>query len=292
MKKKLKYIFPSIIFGLILVLMIISFIPKDKYNHDWYYNKLSLDNNISENNNILALIDSGYNSNVGFDEERIIAKYNAIDDSADVEDNMGHGTSLLSLVLGIKYQNEVVEGINPYANIIIIKAVSDSGYTTPEIVSKGIEYAIENKASIINISLGTKINNQELESSIKEAQNNGIIIVSSVGDNEDDYNTYPARYDGVIGVCAQYYDGEKYILSNKGESSVMIPGVNIKVLSYDLVLQKWLIEKNSGSSISSVIFSSILSRVYKIGSNIDYTYLLSCMDNNEFINYKKIIREG
>lgn len=265
MKKWIKNFISLIVFMLVFILMIFSFKHENLESYDWYYSKLGLNNLENETTNTLAIIDSGYCSKAGFNEDVIVGKYNAIDNSDNVEDTNGHGTALLSLAIGLKNELYEIKGINPHLNILIIKVVSDNGKTTPQLVSKGINYAVDNGADIINISLGTMIDNDELKKSINYAYNNEIIIVSSIGDNQENDVSYPSRYNNVIAIGAQMQNGEKYILSNLGKCTAILPGIDISVYTYDSILNSWEIRKNTGSSIAAIIFSSILSAIYTKG---------------------------
>lgn len=279
-------------FILVFIAMIFSFfVPKPHNNYDWYYDKMNL-SALKKSGNTVAIIDSGYKSNSGFNESNIILKYNVINDTDDVNDEYGHGTALLSLLIGFNDGNNHVNGINPNAKVIIIKAMNNQGKTTGSNLKKAIIFAVDNGANIINISMGTKKNNDEVYEGIKYALDNKVYIVSSVGDNQDDSIMFPATYNGVISVEAQSQNGNRYILSNiSNKTTVRVPGVNVKVYSYDSVNDMWKTYCENGSSIASIIFSAILSTYELSEINLNYQYFEKCMENNVFIDVKNIILE-
>lgn len=65
-------------------------------------------------------------------------------------DSIGHGTH----VAGIAAAKGEIQGVAPNAKLIAIKVVDSSGITTIDNMVKGIRYALQQGANIINISLG------------------------------------------------------------------------------------------------------------------------------------------
>lgn len=62
----------------------------------------------------------------------------------------GHGTH----VAGIAAANGKIQGVAPQAQLMIIKAIDSDGFSDWDSIKKGIVYAAENGANIINLSLG------------------------------------------------------------------------------------------------------------------------------------------
>ena len=66
----------------------------------------------------VCIIDFGYCD--GFNEENIIDKYNVFDDSDEVWDENGHGSAMLSLLIGYESKKNKIYGINPTCKVVII----------------------------------------------------------------------------------------------------------------------------------------------------------------------------
>lgn len=239
-------------------------------------------------NVIVSIIDSGYFECKGFCEENIIEKYNAIDDSNNVNDNNGHGTSMLSLLIGFEYNNVKIEGINPKAKVIIVKAIGDDGKAKPDVIAKSIIYSVDKGANIINISMGSRLPNTELEKAVDYASSKGVYIIASAGDMGNSDALYPARYSNAIAIQAQAKSGEKYIYANDIKGKYLkIPGVEIDVASYDYEQKKWFCDQRNGSSISSIIFSGLLSTICEGKIDADFDYLYD-VNSYIFLDYNKM----
>ena len=100
----------------------------------------------------VCIIDSKYCD--GFNEENIIDKYNVFDDSDEVWDENGHGSTMLSLLIGYESKKIKIYGINPTYKVVI-KAVDKYGHCSIDNMEEAIIYASHYKNSIISIRLGT-----------------------------------------------------------------------------------------------------------------------------------------
>ena len=287
MKKCRKYIITTIIIFLGLIVSLVwNFNNKD--SRPWYFKTMHMEN-LYNDSNIVCIIDSGY-SGIGFNQDNIIDTYNAIDDTKEVNDDFGHGTSMLSLLIGYSYESDVVFGINPKCKVVVIKAIEKDGYAKAKIVAKAIMYASKYEGSIINISLGTYYNSIDLFKAIEFASSKNCKIVASSGDDSKDYIMYPASYENVYAISCQDKNGERYLYANDSPKTIYIPGVNIDVLGYNSLTGVWSIECNSGSSLSSIIFSGLLSLISFDSYQVNYDYLLQCKEEHKIINYNKIMR--
>lgn len=257
-------------------------------NNPWYLKKMNYHEFKCESN-VVSIIDSGYNHIEGINEGQIVCRYNAINDSEDVTDNTGHGTSMISLMLGVENDAIRIKGLNPYALIIVIKVVDESGKANAENVAKAIRFSVDNGAQIVNLSLGSRMPNQTLKEAVEYAVDNGVYVVASSGDSNNDDVLYPAKYSQVIAVQAQDFDGKEYVLSNiaKGDS-VLVPGVDVEIPLFDDILERWELKKESGSSISTIILSALISTYDLEFYDVDYEYIYS--RNYVFLDYNKIMR--
>jgi len=72
-------------------------------------------------------------------------------------------------------------------------------------IAKAIRFAADQGAQVINMSFGTLDNSQALKSAITYAQNKGVVLVASAGNNNTSSVQYPASYTGVIATAAQIF---------------------------------------------------------------------------------------
>jgi serine protease len=116
------------------------------------------------------------------------------------------------------------------------------GYGFWSDIAKGIVYASDNGARVINLSLGGTADTQVMREAVQYALDRGVVVVAAAGNSNTSSPFYPAAYLGVIGVSALACNGSKAFYSNfgayifvaapGGDSGVDCPGG----LSPDLVL--------------------------------------------------------
>ncbi|HQK35351.1 MAG TPA: S8 family serine peptidase [Spirochaetales bacterium] len=153
--------------------------------------------NLIKRNVVVAVVDTGFKKNN--DEFIHIAKgYNVLNNTEDTNDTHGHGTKCAQLIAS----KEI--GINPYATILPVKVRKDL-VDNPQDVSKGIVWAVDNGAEIINLSLGKapKENNmyEEYREGVEYALKKGKLVVAASGSVGSEI-FYPGAIDDVICVSA------------------------------------------------------------------------------------------
>ncbi|MBD2680677.1 MULTISPECIES: CARDB domain-containing protein [Nostoc] len=147
-------------------------------------------------------------------------------------DGNSHGTHVAGTIAGVK--NGVgVTGIAYDAKIMPVKVLSDSGSGEDSGVAKGIRYAVENGANVINLSLGGDEPNSEIESAIQYAASKGVIVVMAAGNSSGSEPIYPARYAKNWGLAVgaiDKYQEMAYFSNEAGATTlpyVTAPGVDI-----------------------------------------------------------------
>jgi major intracellular serine protease len=179
---------------------------------DLYYKDL-LNLNHLYNNNILgeglvcAVLDSGCDTDHYLLRDKIIGGQNFTNegDCNNFSDYHGHGTHVAGLISS-NSDGPFKGGIAPEAKLLICKVLSSQGYGDTNSVINGLNYAIDNKVNVINMSLGTTFNSPELYNTVKKAHENGIIICCASGNMAKGDNgaydefCYPGAYQEVIEV--------------------------------------------------------------------------------------------
>ena len=145
-----------------------------------------------------------------------------------VVDKNGHGTHVCGIVAGDRV------GVAPDAKILVVKVLGNNGNGSYDNIVKGIDYAVEHGADIINLSLGGSQDYAPLHAAIQRAIIYGVSVVVASGNNGDlDPNTdeiyYPAYYEEVIEVGAIDYDDTAARFTNSNiHLDVCSYGVNIE----------------------------------------------------------------
>ena len=176
----------------------------------------------------VAVIDTGIN----FDHEDLKANYgggvNFTYEDTGAMDGHGHGTHVAGTIAAVRNSRGVV-GVAPKAKIYAVKVMSSGGTGERSAVISGIEWAIENKMNVINMSLGSAEPTEAQHKALKAAYDAGIIVVASAGNRgPDGVMSYPARFPETIAVAALDLNENVASFSSRGEEvDVIAPGVRI-----------------------------------------------------------------
>ncbi len=154
-----------------------------------------------------------------------------------VQDDYGHGTHVTGIIAASQdYNDEDVCGVAPDASILTIKAniPEAPNYFETASLLRAINYATENGAHIINMSLGRHYwwgGPNELEHSvIKNAVDSGVTVICSAGNDGSNHAGYPAAYPETIAVSAimQYnYSFDSWYSNYGPEIDISAPGTDI-----------------------------------------------------------------
>lgn len=150
------------------------------------------------------------------------------------DDDDGHGTHVCGIIAaaaGIR-DGGIVSGIAcGRTELIVIDAAKPGGktFTTQDVVC-AINYAVENGADIINMSLGGLYHDYLLEDAINHAyHDNGVLSVCAAGNESSDLPASPGDAAGAIGVMSHDRNGARAYQSNYGtEKDVSAPGKDIR----------------------------------------------------------------
>lgn len=126
-----------------------------------------------------------------------------------------HGTAAAGIIAARPIPDSSVVGVAPGASISSVRvfyaetdqARDENVHPTAGRLAEGIAWAAQSGAQIINVSISTTNDTDELREAVQEAQAAGALVVASAGNRASATNTenvprYPAAYDGVLGVSA------------------------------------------------------------------------------------------
>ena len=94
----------------------------------------------------------------------------------------GHGTSVAGIVLQIA----------PKAKIMPIRVLGPDGSGDAVMVAQAIQWAAAKGAKVINLSLGSAENSTVVQNAINTVTGQGVLVVSSAGNENQNALTYPA----------------------------------------------------------------------------------------------------
>lgn len=206
----------------------------------------------------VAVLDTGIDYQHDDLKAVLVNGYNYIGDNENPVDDNGHGTAVSGIIAAENNDIGIV-GVAPGVKIMPVKILNNLGKGDVMTEIKGIIWAVDNGANIINLSLsgerykdGVDTFNTIEYAAIQYAINRGVIVVAAVGNNMDAVS-YPAAYPDVIAVTSVDRQGEISIYANYGpEVSIAAPGEDI----WSTYLGNTYIEA-SGTSVATPFITGI-----------------------------------
>ncbi|MCA9348671.1 S8 family serine peptidase [Candidatus Saccharibacteria bacterium] len=204
-----------------------------------------------------------------------------------------HATNVAGLIAATADNGLGLPGVDWQAKIMPLQALSDNGTGYTSDIVAAIEYAVDNGADVINLSLGGSADDPALEAAIDFAASQNVVVVAASGNcaslaydfcnqlEAPGYLTYPAKYDNLIAVGAVNSAGVRASFSSYGpELDLVAPGSGITTsTSWSLANQTSLYSGAiSGTSFSSPVAAGAISLLkgYQPNLNLeDIRYLLT-----------------
>ena len=174
----------------------------------------------------VAVVDSGVKAgNVHLDGALVSGRSTFGDGSAPADDDLfGHGTAIAGLIAARPIDGSGVVGVAPEAKIMPVRAFesapedgqpsNDLALPSAGSVSKGIRWAAEHGAQIINVSLSDDGSLEQYRSAVARAAELGALVIASAGnrntadsDRPDPSQFYPGELDGALAVAGVLSDG-------------------------------------------------------------------------------------
>lgn len=206
-----------------------SVTPNDpQYSKQWHLHSIHAERAWEETRGkgvTVAIIDTGVSKVPDLAKTEFVAGYDFVNDKTTADDDNGHGTHVAGTVAQSTNNNYGVAGIAYEAKIMPLKVLSGSGGGTISDIAEAIRFAADNKADVINMSLGGGGESQVMKDAIDYAYNKGVVIIAAAGNENNNSASYPARYAHVIGVGATDAQGERAEFSNYGAGvDIAAPG--------------------------------------------------------------------
>ncbi|WP_188988789.1 type VII secretion-associated serine protease mycosin [Saccharopolyspora thermophila] len=150
-------------------------------------------------------------------------------------DCVSHGTAVASIIAASPVDGIGFAGLAPDATILPVRVserdVADGAAQAidPEVLARGIWYAADHGADVINLSVAGGLDNHYVRDAIRYAVEKDIVVVAAVGNAQQGTApgpvTYPAGYDGVLGVGAVDMSGTRLPSSQIGpQVDLVAPG--------------------------------------------------------------------
>jgi subtilisin family serine protease len=133
-----------------------------------------------------------------------------------------------------------------------VRVLDSDGIGTSVSVARGIRFAVDNGADVINLSLGMYVRADVIRDAIEQARDAGVVVVTAGGNRGlDDRDHFPSRLSETIAVAATDANDLKADFSNYGPHiNVAAPGVGLLSTYLDHGYAVW-----SGTSMAAPLVS-------------------------------------
>jgi hypothetical protein len=172
----------------------------------------------------VAVIDTGIEMTHPDLQGKVTKGYDFVNDKESPEDDNGHGTHVAGIVMAARNNTGVV-GVSHGTSVMPVKVLNSAGSGYISDVAKGIYWATDNGAQIINLSLGAPVDTDVLRRAVNYASSKGVLLVAAAGNEYGAPCQYPAAYGNVICVVATDSSNRLASFSNVG-GELAAPGVS------------------------------------------------------------------
>ncbi|HVZ11606.1 MAG TPA: S8 family serine peptidase [Patescibacteria group bacterium] len=203
---------------------------------------------------------------------------------ADVLDDQGHGTHVAGTIGAIANNGIGIAGINWNITLMAIKSMDQKGDGNMNDIISGMNYAVQNKANVINLSLTSGPGSNlpcrvvpELQATIDNAISHGVVVVAAAGnESEDALMESPPSCTGLIVVGATDQNDDRASFSNYG-SRIDISAPGVAILS---TFTNPPYQLDQGTSMAAPHVAAVAALLLAANPSLSATEVKNCLINN------------
>lgn len=172
---------------------------------------------------VVAVLDTGVSLEHPQLQKQLLSGWDMLDDDPLPIDEgpgnaQGHGTHVSGIVLQVA----------PESQILPVRVLDPDGHGNTFIVAYAIEWAVQQGATVINLSQGTNYDSHILHDAIRWAVAQGVSVTAAAGNSDTAELRYPAAYTETLAITAIAEDFTKAPFANYGPwVDLAAPGVAI-----------------------------------------------------------------
>ncbi|MBI3932503.1 MAG: S8 family serine peptidase [Acidobacteria bacterium] len=214
------------------------FEPNDTFfRHQWNFTLLNVrrmwDIQKGDASVVVAVVDTGiayenfgpFRKAPDWGATRFVRGFNALTGTEHANDDNFHGTHVASTIAEGTNNGLGVAGLAFNCALMPVKVLDDEGFGSFFDVAEGVDFATENGAKVVNLSLGGDATSETLRRAIDRAVTAGVVVVAAAGNDGVGEVAFPASLDNVIAVGAVDGRKRKTDYSNFGSAlDVVAPG--------------------------------------------------------------------
>lgn len=220
----------------------------------------------------VAVLDTGVDYDHPDLKGKVIKGPDYIDKDFEPKDQHGHGTHVAGIVAAQLNNAEGITGLAPQVRILAVRVLDEQGSGSLFTIAKGIAYAANNGAKVINLSLGSPPGGGVMRTLANfmagYAERKGALIVAAAG-NDGGAIGYPAAASKFLCVGASNQQKALASFSNRGpELDLVAPGVGILSTfpTYEVTANRLGLPRNyatlNGTSMATPMVSALASLIW------------------------------
>lgn len=258
-----------------------AFVPNDPYVGDeWHLAKIQAfeawQGTTGNTNVIVAVLDSGVDTNQPDLAGRLLPGYDFVDGTSNMVDDFGHGTAVTGTIAADGNNGVGVAGVAYGCSVLPVKVMDSSGFAAYSTIASGINYAVENGARVINLSVAGSDASGTLQQAINFAWSNNVVVVAAAGNAATSTPMYPAACSNVLAVSATAQDDSLAYFSSYGNYvQISAPGEMIWTTQASLnnPYAPW-----QGTSFASPVVAGVAALVLSANPTLSNAQIVSLLE--------------
>jgi serine protease len=181
----------------------------------------------------IAVVDTGVDLNHPDLSSKLVSGTDFVAGRTDCprgpQDENGHGTHVAGIAAAVTDNGIGVAGVAPDASIMPVRVLDSDGSGSSDDIVKGINYAADHGADVINLSLGElpvvgqlEPINEDIEAAVDHAWDRGALVVAAAGNDTFPLCSYPSFADHAVCVGATDSRGLPSYYSNFPNNKTML----------------------------------------------------------------------
>ncbi|MBA3470754.1 MAG: S8 family serine peptidase [Herpetosiphonaceae bacterium] len=212
----------------------VNYTPNDtSLGSQWAWNRIQApqawDVTQGSASTVIAVVDTGIQLNHPDLDAKIVAGYDYVSNDTNASDGNGHGTHVAGSAAAETNNSTGGAGTCPNCKLMPVRVLDNNGSGTLANVASGINFAANNGAKVINLSLGGG-GSTALQNAVDYAWGKGVFLACAAGNSNTSSTSsaYPGAYSNCFAVASTTSTDARSSFSNYGSwVEVAAPGSSI-----------------------------------------------------------------
>ncbi|MFL5964671.1 MAG: S8 family serine peptidase [Gaiellaceae bacterium] len=179
----------------------------------------------------IAVVDTGVDVSHPDLAGKLVTGYDVATGTAPTSDAGWHGTAVASIAAGTPDNGLGITSYCWQCSVMPVKVLDANGQGSDKDIARGIRWAVDHGARVVNLSLEGPTEDPALPAAIRYASRHRAVVVAAAGNDGSSDRAHPAADPLAIGVAATDPSDRLYPWSNRGRwVTVAAPGINVSAV--------------------------------------------------------------